>query len=296
MKNVQDSINEFTKKNPSLQDYEDQLKKFTSVEDEIEKISNSHLIGAIELKTENLCQGLKSLAKDWKNQYSFDLHKRARGMLDHLTEQTKNLDIKLHKDVKDIGSLGYVMESLEEIRKQQAEIDMKFNPVLDMYSLLDSYLPGGIIDKDELDSRLMLRSNWENLMQYAEVKQKELQLKQSEYLKTLKKSIKGFITDVTDFRKDYELNGPMVENISPKEAMERLRRFEDEYSVKQKFFKINKSGEDLFGLQSQNYPDLEKTEAELKNLKKLYSLYAEVIESISKWKEKAWSDITVQQF
>jgi dynein heavy chain len=30
---------------------------------------------------------------------------------------------------------------------------MKFNPVLDMYSLLDFYIPGGIIDKDELDSR-----------------------------------------------------------------------------------------------------------------------------------------------
>ena len=77
---------------------------------------------------------------------------------------------KLHKDVKDIYSLGYVMESLEEIRRQQAEIDMKFNPVLDMYTLLDSYLPGGIIDKDELDSRLMLKSNWDNLMSYAEVK------------------------------------------------------------------------------------------------------------------------------
>ena len=109
---------------------------------------------------------------------------------------------------------------------------MKFNPVLDMYSLLDTYLPGGIIDKDELDSRLMLKSNWDNLMSYAEVKQKELQLKQSVYLKTLKKSIKDFINDVTEFRKDYEINGPMVENISPKEAMERLRRFEDEYSVK----------------------------------------------------------------
>ena len=67
-------------------------------------------------------------------------------------------------------------------------------------------------------------------------------------MKTLKKSIKDFITDVTDFRKDYEANGPMVENITPKEAMERLRRFEDEYSVKHKFYKINKSGEDLFGL------------------------------------------------
>lgn len=45
----------------------------------------------------------------------------------------------------------------------------------------------------------------------------------------MKHSIKLFINDVCDFRKDYELSGPMVENISPKEAMERLRRFEDEY-------------------------------------------------------------------
>lgn len=64
----------------------------------------------------------------------------------------------------------------------------------------------------------------------------------------MKKSIKDFIVDVSDFRKDYELNGPMVENISPKEAMERLRRFEDEYGLNYIFYKINKSGEDLFGL------------------------------------------------
>jgi dynein heavy chain len=40
---------------------------------------------------------------------------------------------------------------------------------------------------------------------------------------------------------------------------------------------------------------LEKTEKELKNLKKLYGLYADVIENISKWKEKAWSDFGVEQ-
>lgn len=55
-------------------------------------------------------------------------------------------------------------------------------------------------------------------------------------MKQLKKSIKDYVKDVGDFRKDYESNGPMVENISPKEAIERLRRFEDEYSVKFKFF------------------------------------------------------------
>lgn len=30
----------------------------------------------------------------------------------------------------------------------QTVIDIKFNPVLDMYTLLDSYLPPGNIDKD----------------------------------------------------------------------------------------------------------------------------------------------------
>lgn len=82
----------------------------------------------------------------------------------------------------------------------------------------------------------------------AEIKAKELQEKQAIYLKELKKSIKDFVSDVQNFRADYTANGPMVEGIPPNEAMERLRRFEDEYDVKQKFFKINKRGEDLFGL------------------------------------------------
>jgi hypothetical protein len=40
------------------------------------------------------------------------------------------------------------MEKLEEIRSFQAVIDISFNPVNDMYSLLDANLPGGITDKD----------------------------------------------------------------------------------------------------------------------------------------------------
>lgn len=72
----------------------------------------------------------------------------------------------------------------------------------------------------------------------------------------------------------------MVEGISPAEAMERLRRFEDEYDVKFQMYKINSRGENLFGLQNQKYPDLEKTDAEIKNLNKLYNLYDSVIKNI----------------
>jgi len=44
---------------------------------------------------------------------------------------------------------------------------MKFNPVMDMYSLLDVYLVNGITDKDEMDARSMLRKHWDDLIEYA---------------------------------------------------------------------------------------------------------------------------------
>jgi hypothetical protein len=79
---VQDSIKNFAKKNPTLQDYEDMLKKFSIVEEEIEKVVEAYKIGAMELKTANIRTGLQTWAKDWKQQYSQDLHKRARLQLD----------------------------------------------------------------------------------------------------------------------------------------------------------------------------------------------------------------------
>jgi len=51
-------------------------------------------------------------------------------------------------------------------------------------------------------------------------------------LKLLKSDIKKFIGEVSVFRKDYEANGPMVEGIAPKDAVERVKRFEEEFSVK----------------------------------------------------------------
>lgn len=149
------------------------------MEEEIDKIQESHLIGAMELKTEGLCNGLMHWSKEWKNKYAENLHKRARTNLYQLTEQTKHLDIKLKKEVKDIDSLGMVMETLEDIRVIQAEIDMKFTPVNEMYNLLENFLPNGLTDKEELDARTMLNNNWDSVIKFAESKQKELQQKQT---------------------------------------------------------------------------------------------------------------------
>jgi len=45
---------------------------------------------------------------------------------------------------------------------------MNFIPVFEMYVILDVFLPGGIFDKDEMDSRTMLKGNWDRLIITAE--------------------------------------------------------------------------------------------------------------------------------
>jgi hypothetical protein len=42
------------------------LKKFSNIEEEIALIPSAKLIGAMELKTDELTEGLKGWAKEWK--------------------------------------------------------------------------------------------------------------------------------------------------------------------------------------------------------------------------------------
>ena len=102
------------------------------------------------------------------------------------------------------------------------------------------------------------------------------------------------VEDVKVLRRNFEEKGPMVKGISPKEASDRLKRFENEYELKKAFFEINFRGENMFGLKNQKYPELEVTNDQIQNLNKLYALYNHVNEVTANWEEEAWSEIQVQ--
>lgn len=121
---IEDSLKRFNSKNPQLEDFEEKLKEFVHFEDEIKKIDSYHQIGALNLKTENVKQGLMRWIEQWKEVFSKDLHKKAKTLLEHLTDDIKQIRLKIEKPVKDIDSLGSVMYALEEIRKKESEIEI----------------------------------------------------------------------------------------------------------------------------------------------------------------------------
>jgi len=60
--------------------------------------------------------------------------------------------------------------------------------------------------------------------------------------------INELVKDVQEFRVKFEKEGPMVPGIEPKEALNRLRMFSDEYSIRKRKFDSYFAGETLFGL------------------------------------------------
>ena len=183
----------------------------------------------------------------WKSAFSTDIFKKAKTHLETLTDDIKQIRLKIEKPVKDIDSLGSVMYALEEIRKKESEIELQFRPVTEMYSLLETYHPV-LMEKEETDVSSILDKDWAKLVIDAEAVRNQLQGQQAEFKKTLIVGINILIVDVEEFRKNFEKNGPMVPGIEPKEALNRLRMFSDEYSVRKRKYDSYFAGETLFGL------------------------------------------------
>jgi dynein heavy chain len=284
----------FKEEDPSLDEFEAKLKHFLQIEEKVEKMEAQHQISALMLLTESLAKSLKELAAKWRETYASHLHKEAFKKLEDVSEMVKSTRKKLTREVGngDIDALAYLMQTLQDVRAKQSEIEVEYIPILHMYRILDEHLPSAMtMDKEEQEARELLWKNWTDLLAESENRQEELALKQIQYKKDLIKTVNVFKKDVARFRAEYERSGPMVRGIPPREAVERLKRFKEEYEVRGRKQEIYYVGEDLFGVPHQQYPSLDKTKQELGYLSQLYDLYVAVLETIKEWRDYLWFDV-----
>ncbi|CAM9238946.1 unnamed protein product, partial [Discosporangium mesarthrocarpum] len=137
----------FVESNPTISDYEAELAKFLQVETEIEAIPSMHNISALSLNTTNLKLQLSSECRQWKVQYSNKVHRQARESMVALMDYIRVTTTRLNVEVDGLDSLRYVMNVLKEVRERESSIEMEISPILDMYQMLEQYLPGGLVDK-----------------------------------------------------------------------------------------------------------------------------------------------------
>ena len=149
-----------------------ELKRFVVVENEIKSITAIHIIGSFSLDTKNLKVQLMHEAGAWKVSFSENLHIEALEKMNALNDYMKVTDTRLKREVVDLDSLRYVMNVLKEIRERESGIDMEIMPaVMDMYDMLEQFLPEGYMDTSEMDQKSVLRSAWRRMVNKAKLSQ-----------------------------------------------------------------------------------------------------------------------------
>ena len=278
-------------RNPILEDFISELHTFVAVEQEICNLPETETMGALNLKTENLKLQFKNETERWKFQYSEKLHQEVKHDMEEITDAMKELKTKLQREVKDFASLKFVMDAQAEVRAVQSGIDIRFQSIIERYNTLEKYLPFGVMSKEEMDAKSILRTEWTSILKLSEDVMATVNELQGGFKQDLVQKVVTFKKDVSDFRTDYNANGPMVRGTSPQEAMTRLNKFKREYESLSRKYELYNGGEKLFGLPEQNYPVLTQTGKELRLLDQLYSLYQAVITTIDSYKEIPWSEV-----
>jgi len=75
VKRPEDALKVFMKENPTLEQYEDELKKFDTYQASISLIDETHQIGALQLTTKGVKDSLTKYIEDWKMVFSKEVHR-----------------------------------------------------------------------------------------------------------------------------------------------------------------------------------------------------------------------------
>ena len=249
---MQAEYSSFKARGPSLEDFEAELKKYVDVEREIAHIAPVHNIGALSLETAPLKYSLRSEAAAWKAQYAQNLHEQAKQQLDGILTWMRDTNRNLKREVKDLDDVRSAIGILKEVRERESMVDAYLGPVEEMFHLLTVYEVR--LDKEEVDAVGDLRYSWRKLLQVANEVNAQLAELQTSFKRDLVRNVKTFVQDVTQFRLDFEANGPMVPGIAPADAVERLRKFQRLYEQREHKYTGYTAGEQLFGLTPTQLP------------------------------------------
>ena len=288
------SYKKFIASSPTISDFEDQMKRFLNLEQEIQAIDSTYCIGALTLNTNNLKLQLSNETKQWKVLYSNKVHQLAKEQMADLYEYMRGISIKLNVEVQSLDTLRYVVNVVKEVREKESSIEMDISPILDMYNMLEYYLPEGLINKDEIEQRQGITAAWRKVIESADGVTDALIAVQGNYKKQLVWDIRDFTMDIRNLRKDFENNGPLKPGIQPDKAVDMLKKFKQELDSRERKMEIYRAGEELFALRPTRFNEVTKTRKDIQLVDQLYSLYVDVQASLKSWSTLLWKEVSDQ--
>eukprot|EP00756_Hemistasia_phaeocysticola_P023814 Hpha_TRINITY_DN15915_c5_g14::TRINITY_DN15915_c5_g14_i1::g.73298::m.73298/K10408/DNAH; dynein heavy chain, axonemal len=277
---------------PSFHEYEDKIRFYFSLENEASRLPPIYNIGSLSLDLGKVKATLLCEAQGWKKSFGTSLNNCVKAAMDELVQSTEDLTAKLNRRVQDLSDVNAIMAVINRIRLDESVIDMKLRPIVATYELLHRFSVK--VTKEEQDQVDRIGFQWNNLVQQSRSHMDYLQEVGPRFKKVLLSDVVQFQKQVQSFKTDYDRSGPMVSDIEPRTAVERLKAFQKQHTEKQRKLLEYRMGEELFGLPMTSYPEMEQMDRELKLLSRLYDLYTEVLTKLQQYEEVLWAEIDVE--
>ncbi|XP_052807224.1 dynein axonemal heavy chain 5-like isoform X2 [Mya arenaria] len=292
-KSPEEAVKEFMEEKPIMSEMEQKIKYYQRLETELEEIQPSYRVGSVTFMSDPLKLALITEARNWKLAFSKALNDKCAQDMDEILDFTDNQMKKLSRPVKDLDDIRSQMASLAEIREASIRIDMTIQPIEEAYAMLNKY---NIFFNDGNAERVdSLSYGWKKLnTQSREVQDNLLEI-QPQFKANLLSGVEQFMVDQTAFVSDYDVTGPMVDGIEPREASDRLNIFQAKFDELWRKYITYSGGEELFGLAVTPYPELQRIKKELNLLQKLYSLYNVVLENVNGYQDITWVEIDIEK-
>ncbi|OXB65796.1 hypothetical protein ASZ78_008863, partial [Callipepla squamata] len=286
-------IQQFLARCPSLIEIREEILHYAMFEQEMKDLKPTILLGPIELHTEPLKITLAAEAKAWKLLLCRYLNEEYKKKMTDMTSFINTYLKNLSRPLNDLDDVRLVMEALSIIRDDKIQMDMTLGAIEEAYAILNTFEIE--ITKEESEGIDTLRYSFNKLQDKATSVQDELIQVQPKFKRNLLESVAVFREDVSNFEASYEMEGPMVPNIPPQEASNRLQIFQGNFDELWRKFITYSFGEQLFGLPVTDYEVLHKVRKELALLQKLYGLYDTVINSINGYYEILWTNVDIEK-
>ena len=291
--NKEQKIADLVNKNPKLRVFEKELKKYQKIEKKLMEEKNEFRYGTILISTVQFKVTLKDEISQWVNMLTKAVHQKYKKDMDNITGTIIEFDKKLDRDIENLDDVRIIMETLKRIRSIQIDIDMEIENIIDAFHLIFDF--GYPITVEETEKVDRLQPTWYSLQDKAQKVQIMLLSVQADFQKELIKNLGLFEEECQKFVEDYNKKGPMEVGLTPKQASDRLQMFQNHFESLWKTSCSYSVGEELFGLEHTEQPELNAIKKELNLLQRLYKLYNDVIESVNGYTEIFWADINIEE-
>ena len=289
----EESIADMSKTKPKLKHYEEELHKYKMVKSQLTTEKDEFRFGTILVSTKEFKTTLENEVLQWNNMLTKAVHMKYKREMDFIIAQITDLDRKLDRPINDLDDIRIIMETQKKIREIEIDLDMKIETVEEAFSLIAKYELQ--LSKEDTEKVENLQFNWLQLQTKAMDVQILLLTVQEHFQRELITNLEIFQGECDSFVEDYHQNGPMQDGLSPKEASDKLQMFQNHFDALWRKHSSYSVGEDLFGLQHTEQPELNSIKKELNLLQRLYKLYNDVIDSVNGYYNILWQEINVEE-